>query len=223
MPKELKTNVLRKVSAFCLITLLAAVVGVGCAHQEPTPTPTPVESHVPGNQVSELPSGPDEKDGHINLEGSDEPFRFHRLHSTELGMVTYIPHDLVSEPVTAEDGDRVMIWAAFGGEKLENTYLSLHLFSPGTSGEEVNMERRNQLEAAGFTSQVMDDDERYPWAHAAYTYQGTEDGIDYTGIIVLGNHGERALLLEIRATTENIEGFYPRVQAVLEAMEWYGF
>ena len=223
---------LHKSRVLCVIACLALVLMAGCAQTQPTPDPNgdgpadPPASHLPGEKVAEVPEGPQEKDGQLILEGMEEPFTFHRFHAEKLGMVTYLPHDLVTEPVTSEEGDLVMIWAAFAGSRNVDAYLSLMLYPEEASPESILQERLDGLEQAGFTVEDMvrpDEEHTYIWAHEAYTWHGNEDGQAYSGIVAVGNHGERLLVVEIRIPSELAEGFYPRAEAVMEAMMWYGF
>ncbi|MEW6524639.1 MAG: hypothetical protein AB1445_14020 [Bacillota bacterium] len=71
---------------------------------------------MPGRQVDAYPEGPPEKEGFINLEGMDDPFRFSRLHSPQLGLVTYLPHDWLAELVHVDAGHSVVVWANYQGQ-----------------------------------------------------------------------------------------------------------
>ena len=193
-------------------------------HTPPAPV-EPLESRLPGDKVTLLPVGPAEKEGYISLEGMLEPFTFYRLHAVELGMVTYVPADLKSQTVAAANGDEVRIWAAFGGQNIEDTYLSLLLMDAGIPLQEVKQDKLHQLYEAGYTTVAIDTTEvaEHRWAHAAYRFTGVRDGKIYTGTVAFGNRGQRVLVVEMHTDITYEEGFYPRYRAVMDAMEWYGF
>ena len=193
----------------------------------PLPPVEPLESRLPGTKVSLLPVGPAEKEGYIYLEGMQEPFTFNRLHAVELGMVTYVPEDLMSESVAAETGDEIRIWTAFGGQNIEDAYLSLLLMDAGTTLQEAEYGKLNQLQEAGYTTVAIDIAEAAnhtkDWAHAAYRFVGAQNGKLYTGMVAFGNRDERVLVVKMHTEISYEEGFYPRYRSVMDAMEWYGF
>ncbi len=190
--------------------------------EEEPATDEPV-SHLPGEIVEERPTGPEEFEGTIELEGMEEPMKFVRTEFPEIGVATYIPKDL--EVVESESATTVRIVADYGGTPREDVYLEIDLHGPGASLDEITASLEEQMEEDGYEiDEVADSERQHSWGIREWQFE-SEDRADYGGYyvgrVIFGNAGERTLVITTHMPVEFGDGTVPRFRRVMEEMKWY--
>jgi hypothetical protein len=193
-----------------------ACTGDGDRQAPPAP-PADTASEIPA-QATGPTSRPDTLQDTLTLEGNPQPATL-RLYRTPPGFPlpfsTYVPADLVPEPVPTAAGGSVRFVANFGGRRTDSAYVAVVVHADGVDEEAA---RRMLSAATGGGGPAAPDQQRYPWALAEYS--GGTGATVSRGI--LGRHEGQFFQVLIRYPAEFGDGFAPRAAAVLEHWEWEG-
>jgi hypothetical protein len=186
--------------------------------------PTAAENHLPGKETGlDALELPEIKTDIIALEGDDHSFTFTRFQAENLGLIAYIPEDLVAEAASSDEGDSVIINSNFVGIKRTDVYLSFLLYAEETTLAKAIEQTRTEFEQKGYEFRQWEAQEYhvYPWAENEFLLTKYDHEPRYVGFVAFGNKGNRVLRVLRHMPEEFSEGFYPRTEKILTDLEWY--
>jgi hypothetical protein len=198
------------------ICLAAACGGAGEASYQD------VDSYIPPVDTTvqrSTPAGAEragEIEGFLTIEGTREPMTFRLFRTPDafpLAFETYLPEDVVAEPLDAGDGQGVAFRTMFGGEGGAGR-ISLHV--PETQPDAGQARRlvaqvagelgaAERVEAGGFT-----------WALEEFRFAGGHA----CGSVALGRHDGVFFYIVTSCPREMEEGFGPRIARILGEWRW---
>ncbi|MGQ0560382.1 MAG: hypothetical protein ACT443_00755 [Gemmatimonadota bacterium] len=153
---------------------------------------------------------PREKKDSIRIEGASEAITLRLVQpAADLPFLTYVPSDMVLEPVRSAEGEAYYFYANFGGRRNDNAYLLVFIFPAGTQQGEA-LERVNAFAASRGAPLPAD------YEHFTFR-KGTES---YAGSIDLRQHGSRFYYIAYQYPVEYADGFGPRARKIMAEWRW---
>lgn len=220
---------MEKISRFVLLAAMTIAIGAcGTNNEVETPTDTDTEQEVDNEQVpsdneveeTETDTNNEEVafeeriEESIQLEGMEEPIVLNLYQPKDAPFLTYIPEDLLAEEVSGGEGDAHYFYANYEGNKLEEIYLQIYLFSDNvTTQPSVGDEDSTYAVAVGNMDRV-EETPYYDWAIEEYM---SPEG---SRIVALGEHEMKYFMVVLNSSVEYSEGFVPRANKILEHLYW---
>lgn len=178
------------------------------------------DTQTPNEQQQENLERPATKTDVITLEGMDEEFEFNLYEDKGLGFSTYISEDMIAESVSTGEGDALIVYANFGGNKNEDAALSF--FSP-SEAHELNLEQlieqtKEQLTNEGYKVEELEESTN-PLQLDVQIYN--LESSDLIGKSMFFEHQDRVYVIYYHYPPEFGDGFGPRLNKLLEDIVWY--
>lgn len=156
----------------------------------------------------------------ISLEGMDEEFTFNLYEEKGLDFSTYIIEDMIAESVSTGEGDALIVYANFGGNKNEDAALSF--FSP-SEAHKLNLEQlieqtKEQLTNEGYKVEELEESTN-PLQLDVQIYN--LESSDLIGKAMFFEHQDRVYVIYYHYPPEFGDGFGPRLNKLLEDIVWY--
>lgn len=159
---------------------------------------------------------PPTKPGTIRVEGTEERVELRLFESPPgfpLRFYTYLPPDLIAEPVAAGEGDAVRFSANFGGVKREDASVILFVYPQQITAEDARAMTGNLAQRHG----GAEVEERvYNWSLDEYAFSSHDE----VGRLSLGERAGRSFYILVSYPPEFGDGFGPRSHVVLDEWRW---
>jgi hypothetical protein len=197
------------VTGYAMAGLLIMLL-LGCTQNpDKAPAPKPSESALQEQQ-------PASKSATISIEGAGEPITLNLFRSDSVSrpaFSTYVPEDMIAEPIRTDAGDAVRFVANFGHKLEEEAYVEILFFPDGTD------EAKARSIAA--KSGKPDSAKRFGWSIAEYgiSYRSSAN-VSISGVSALGQHGQRYFQITLHYPGEYSDGFPPRAYRILQEWRW---
>lgn len=169
---------------------------------------------------------PKTKTDTIELEGSKETFQFTLHDDPGLQFSTYIVDDFLVEGTSSGEGDTLIVYANFAGQKNEDAKVIY--FSPSESTQTTVQEQaeaaKRSLESEGFeiTKSNGEAPNRFALSEEEFHFsKQKENGHFLMGTVSVFAHGERVYRITVQYPEDWEEGFVPRVMKMIEDIMWY--
>jgi hypothetical protein len=195
--------------------------------EKPSDDPKQNEGQDPEQSESDDPAKerPSTKTDTITLEGMEETFQFTLHDSQALGFLTYIVNDLVAEETSSGEGDAMMVYANFAGQKNENAKVHIFSKSEGTTttvAEQTEFAKQ-VVTSNGFEIKERSDmPNRFEWSEVEFDINKKGNNNDsILGTVSVFQHGDRVYHAIVQYPEEYEEGFIPRVVKMFDDIEWY--
>ncbi len=198
----------------CLLLILSVTAACSAADVPEVPSD-------PDDNGQEDPAGPDEPGNElhwdesiettIQIEGMDEPITLNLLETERF--ITYVPENMS----TTVDGERVRVFAAFGGTPVEDAYLEI-IFLPGLSAEPTLNELSDALDLDDFEINLSDPaDHIHNWSVLEF-YSHSHPEYSLSG--ALGVRDGQTFVALMHYPWEYGDGFEPRAKMILDYLHW---
>ncbi|MFF2854718.1 hypothetical protein [Peribacillus sp. NPDC058002] len=222
-------------AAVFLVTGLSACNGVQEGNKESPPiSEKPNDKPKQTGGQDENPPGesvdgptkarPNTKTDMIILEGMEESFQFRLHHSQALGFSTYIVDDMVVEEASSGEGDAMIVFANFAGQRNEDAKVQIFSKREGTNAtiEEKKEFAREVVISNDFEIKQRSDNRpnRFDWSEVEFdiSQQGSNSIL---GTVSVFQHGDRVYYAIFQYPEEYEEGFIPRVVKMFDDIVWY--
>ena len=186
-----------------IIILVIAIVGMSAC----TANEAPIDQEKEEPELPEEPSktwDPTIEDT-IEIEGEEEPITL-KYFEGKNEFITYVPEDLLVDPVEYTAGEPYKFYANFEGKKNDEVNLQL-LFYPKDLAEKP--------EITGDESEVVNEVDRiHEWALEEYK------DFEFGTYGMLGQHEDQYFSIILNYTPEYAEGFVPRANKIIENLYW---
>lgn len=181
---------------------------------EPEETPPEEDPEEPEeNQEAEMPEFDEQIEDTISLEGMEEPITLNLYDNADAAFLTYVPEDLTAEEASGGEGEAYNFHANFVGERLEDIYLQIYMFSDQVT-EQPSADDEGSTYAEALENMDPMDQTYYEWA--IEEYQSPEG----SRIVALGEHNEQYFMVILNSSVEYSEGFVPRANKIIEHLYW---
>ncbi|RAP75639.1 hypothetical protein [Paenibacillus montanisoli] len=225
------------VAAVILLAALSACTSDPDGSMETTTGTTPSESAATNSSVTNGDPQTDETAGTpdpwknlpatktdtIELEGMKESFEFTLHESAALGFSTYIANDLLAEEASSGEGDAMLVYANFAGQKNEDA--KVHIFTGTiTTIEEQKAFAEQVVKNSGFEIRERTEPSRnrFEWSESEFDIAGKSgSGETILGTVSIFQHGGRVYHAIVQYPVEYEEGFIPRIVKMFEDIVWH--
>jgi hypothetical protein len=165
------------------------------------------------------------------VEGMPELVESRLAHSPEARFSTYLPPGITMEVLTTGDSASVRFSASFAGPADPHAYMHVRTYPPhagvGTARENIATFLRTLRPHDDPVGGMIQGTEPYrqaeppPWGEEAHTFAYTgEDGIRYTGRIVLARSTTGFFHVLAHYPSEFGDGLEPRFERILRHWQW---
>lgn len=159
---------------------------------------------------------PPTKPGTIRVEGTEERVELRLFESPPgfaLPFYTYVPRDLIAEPVAAGEGDAVRFSANFAGTQREDAAILLFVYPREVTAEDARAVTRRLAERHGG---VEVEERVYDWSLEEFAFSSNDE----VGRVSLGERAGRFFYIFVGYPPEFGDGFGPRSHVVLDEWRW---
>jgi hypothetical protein len=201
----------------------------------PTPTTTstppesvadvPPESASPIAEASQPPSSrPATQTATLTVEGEPEEIQLVLFDSESVPFSTYLPQGEFTDDINSSDeGTSVRFYWTFEGEVDESVYI--HVFFPSEAMSLAEIKDfvegdRGLLASNNWSVTNRLTDVPYDWAKEAIAYEENSEAGYFLGFVLMGAQDDKAFYILSHYPAEYAEGFQPRVEMVLDYLEF---
>lgn len=194
----------------------ALTLGLGaCSTVDPVETPvTETPDTVQEADTKEVLEFEEQMEDMISLEGMEEPITLNLYNPQDALFLTYVPEDLLAEEMSGGEGEAYYFYANYGGEKLEDIYLQLMIFSEHVTEQPSAEDEDSTYAVAVENMERVEENAYYDWAIEEYI---SPEG---SRMVALGEHQSQYFMVVVNSSVEYSEGFVPRANKVLEHLYW---
>lgn len=168
---------------------------------------------------------PKTKTDTIELEGNKESFQFTLHDNPALQFSTYIVDDFLVEGASSGEGEALIVYANFAGNKNEDAKVFFFSPSGGTQTVEEQAEQAKEaVKSEGFEIMERTDGSpnRYALSEMEFDISKKKDsGETILGTVSVFQHGDRVYRVIVQYPEDWTEGFVPRVHKMFEDIVWY--
>ncbi|QNK48763.1 hypothetical protein H7F28_26700 [Brevibacterium sp. PAMC23299] len=197
--------------------------------EKPNDNPKQIDGQdedLSGESVEDPTKGlPNTKTDTIILEGMEEPFQFTLHHSQALGFSTYIVDDMVVEEASSGEGDAMIVFANFAGDRNEDAKVQIFSKSEGANAtiEEQTEFAREVAISNGFEIKQRSDNSpnRFDWSEVEFDISQNGSNYSILGTVSVFQHGDRVYYAIVQYPEDYEEGFIPRVVKMFDDIVWY--
>lgn len=207
-------------------SLILAAVVAACNAKEQTQGETQA---APGSAAGdpsvvhhpEPPQLPAQKTDSIRLEGTWHRFTA-RLVQSDAGLrfSTYVPADMIYEPVSSDEGDGHFFFSNFAGRRNDNAYVLVFIFPPGTTEAQARRLAHSFVSSRDTIRGRRQPDQDYQESLFELGFFFRSNGADHFGDIALGKHRDRYFYFAMQYPQEFGDGFGPRADYIRKQWVW---
>lgn len=169
----------------------------------------------------EPPPRPAEKIDSIPMEGTYEKFTMKLVEGAgEPRFSTYVPPDMIYEPVASDEGQGHYFFTNFAGKRNDNAFMLVFVFPEGAT--EADARRLAQAFATSRkpVQRSAEAGKKFNESIVEHDFQYQSNGGWLLGEVSVGKYNDRFFYLALQYPEDYSEGFYPRINYIRREWVW---